>query len=91
MPSMSFAGSIESMTVRSGMWAGSGIWTMIPATVGSALNRSISVQSASAVTSTPISTSRPSTPTFWQVRRICCRYTAEGAFAPTRTIARVGA
>ena len=88
---MSLAGSIESMTVRSGMWAGKGIWTMIPATAGSALRRSISVHTASGVTSEPISTSRPSTPTFWQVFRICCRYTADGASAPTSTIASVGA
>ena len=34
---MSLAGSIASMTVRSRIVGGSGIWTMIPSTVGSAL------------------------------------------------------
>jgi len=48
---MSLVGSIESITVRSGIWAGSGIWTMMPATAGSTLSRSISLQSASGVTS----------------------------------------
>ena len=33
MPSMSLAGSSVSMTTRSGIAAGSGCWTMIPATV----------------------------------------------------------
>jgi len=72
MPSMSLAGSIESITVRSGMWAGSGIWTMIrPRPDRRSVARSHCRPRPGDVRA---DLDQPaSTPTLWQVRRICCR------------------
>jgi len=70
---MSLAGSSVSMTTVSGIRLGSGIWTMIPATIGSALSASISCRIAADEARPGISTSRPVMPTFSQERRIWLR------------------
>ena len=73
IPSMSLAGSIASMTARSRIVGGSGIWTMMPSTVGSSLSaRTVGRRSAS-VASPSSSTKPPSMPTFAQPRRIRSR------------------
>ena len=73
MPSMSLAGSSASVTVFSGIRLGSGIWTMIPATSGSALRATIAFRRRAAEARPGISTSRPAIPTLLHVRRICWR------------------
>ena len=73
MPSMSLAGSIASMTVRSRIVGGSGIWTMTPSTRGSALSSRIVATTAASVASPSSSTKRASMPTLAQPRRICSR------------------
>jgi hypothetical protein len=88
---MSLAGSSVSRTADSGIRRGNGIWTMIPATSGSALRRSISARSAPADARPGTSTMRPSMPTFSHERRIWLRYTADGASRPTMTTASAGA
>ena len=72
-PSMSLAGSRVSMTVESGIRLGSGIWTMIPATCGSAV-QALDLGPQRRRDARPgISTSRPSMPTFAHERRIWLR------------------
>ena len=70
---MSLAGSIASTTLRRRIVGGSGIWTMIPLTAGSSLSARIASTSAASDASPSISTSRPSIPTFSQLRRIWWR------------------
>ena len=73
IPSMSLAGSIASMTVRSRIVPGSGIWTITPSTVGSSLSsRTVAVTLASVAS--PSSSTKPlSIPTLAQPRRIRSR------------------
>src|SRR4051812_19628632 len=87
---MSLAGSIASTMLRSRIVGGSGIWTMMPSTAGSALRERIVSTTLDSEASPSTSTSRPSIPTLAQLRRIWPRYTIEGASRPTITIASVG-
>ena len=70
---MSLAGSSVSITVDSGIRLGSGIWTMTPATSGSALRRSISARTVVDEARPGTSTRRPSMPTFAHDLRIWLR------------------
>ena len=70
---MSLAGSIASTMLRSRIEGGSGIWTMIPLTAGSAFSSRIVSTTLASDASPSTSTSRPSIPTFSQLRRICWR------------------
>jgi hypothetical protein len=67
---MSRAGSIASTTFLSRIVGGKGIWTMIPLTVGSAFTAAIVSMRLASAASPSTSTSRPSIPTFSQLRRI---------------------
>ena len=70
---MSLAGSMASMTARSRIVGGSGIWTMTPSTVGSSLSSRMRAVTLASVASPSISAKRASMPTLAQPRRICSR------------------
>ena len=66
------------------------VWTMTPSMAGSALSASMASTTVDSVASPSSSANRASIPTFAQPRRICSRYTVEGASRPMITTARPG-
>ena len=69
-PSTSFAGSMRSTTFSASMCAGSGSWTRMPCTVGSAFSRSITASSSASGSVAGKSCENERMPTASVVRRL---------------------
>ncbi len=90
-PSTSLAGSMASKTARSSTWGGSGCWTRMPSTVGSA-DRPATAPTTSSVLAAGGSLTTTG-PTWADAARRCFieTYVTEAGSSPTSTAASLGA